>query len=109
MKALGLVGLAFAFLAWAAPAPACEADAPAAHGQDAYFDEATGRLSVPPEDFVAPARQGRAAEQPPLRLEPGLTDAGGSMIDLRGRYLYALDAVIAPDGTVVKECVRGSD
>lgn len=71
----------------------------------AYIDPQTGKLAAPPEDAGA-AAGGRAAVEEPLVVEPGKTDAGGVMIDVRGRMMHSLRATLGPDGKVTTDCVE---
>lgn len=72
--------------------------------QRAYVDPQTGQLATPPEDVQFPGTA-RAVEEP-LVVEPGKTDAGGVMVDLRGRLTYSLQATLNPDGTVTTDCIE---
>jgi hypothetical protein len=109
MKSLGFVGLAFAVLLRAGAVVACDDDTAPRHGQQAYLDPETGEFGAPPADALGPVEGGRAATTLPPVVELAPTDAGGVMIDLRGRYLYARKATLTPDGQVVTECVRRNE
>jgi len=74
-------------------------------GWRAYVDPQTGKLATPPSEESA-ASSGSAAAEEPLVVEPGPSEAGGVMVDLRGRLTYSLEATIGPDGKIVTHCIE---
>jgi hypothetical protein len=79
----------------------------AAGAQRAWLDPETGQLGVPPpEEAEAGPADGAGAAAAPLVIEPGRTEAGGVMVNLRGRPLYELKATLQPDGRVETDCVH---
>lgn len=93
--------LGLALLAPLASAQAGEVAAPS--GYRAYVDPETGRLGAPPPGANAPASQTRAVSEPLVQV-PGTTAGGGVMVDLGDRAPYAIQARVAADGRVLKEC-----
>lgn len=73
----------------------------------AYADPETGELVPPP----AATGGGGAGAEPPgaseiaaLAVVPAPGSAGGVMIDLRGQFMHATRAQVAPGGLVTEEC-----
>lgn len=100
------VGIAASLVAFAICAPVGAQTV--GGGQRAWVDPETGRLGAPPPGALAPEIEGGAAEAP-MVVQPGRTSAGGIMIDLSGRPLYALEVTLTPEGTVVTDCVQQGD
>ena len=71
----------------------------------AYVDPQTGKLAAPPEEAPAPDT-GRVAAPEPFVVEPGKTDAGGVMVDVRGRLTHSMQATLGPDGKVTTDCIE---
>ncbi len=74
-----------------------------AHGMLIHRDPATGRLGVPPPNFVTAPPTG-----PPVVERAGRTRGGGFLADLRGRGTKTMVATKDAAGNVHVDCVDGT-
>jgi len=101
MKRAGLVGIVMLAALTCIAATALGADP----SYRAYVDPETGKLAAPPpEEENAGAAEAAQPEEPVV--EPGKTEAGGIMVDLRGRMTYTLQATLGDDGKVETNCIE---
>jgi hypothetical protein len=103
-RAFALTFVAVAATAAADALAAEHASDPAASGQRAYVDPETGRLTSPPEGFVAePLPEPKAV----VPMELTRSASGHKMLKTNGRVRAAAVAHIGPDGRVHEDCVDG--
>ncbi len=76
-----------------------------AQGMVVHRDPATGKVDVAPPD-TAPSAARQSAPSPVVALPetPGRTPAGGVKLDLQGRLVFPVRAIIGADGTPQVEC-----
>ena len=97
LGALGLVAVA------AAESPSRDA------GMVIYRDPATGEVVPPPPGVVPAPTAAPAAPSSPLIERPGTTRAGGSLVDLHGRFRNRVTVTKGADGRMQSRCGAGPE
>ena len=84
---------------------------PAGGGLKTYRDPVTGERRAPPPGLPAPAltaseRRGLSRSHEGLVAVSGQTPAGGTRVDLQGRFLSNVVARVGADGTASMGCLN---
>ena len=93
------------------PTLSTRAIAPAEGGLKTYRDPVTGERRSPPPSLPAAAltaseRRGLSRSHAGLVAVPGPTPAGGTRVDLQGRFLSHVVARVGADGTASMGCLN---
>ncbi len=100
---LGLLGALGLAVVAAAESPSRDA------GMVIYRDPATGEVVPPPPGVVPAPTDAPAAQASPLVERPGMTRAGGSLVDLHGRFRNRVTVTKGADGRMESHCGRGPE